>query len=78
MLTVADRGIGIAAEDQDRIFGRFQRAVPTTHYGGLGLGLYITQHIVGVHGGEVDLQSAAGSGATFRVRLPRRPHSEAT
>jgi PAS domain S-box-containing protein len=78
MLTVADRGIGIAAEDQERIFGRFQRAVPTTHYGGLGLGLYITQHIVGVHGGEVDLQSAAGSGATFRVRLPRRPHSEAT
>jgi hypothetical protein len=42
-LTVRDYGIGISQEDVARIFGRFERAVPVEHYGGLGLGLYITR-----------------------------------
>jgi PAS domain S-box-containing protein len=70
-LTVADRGIGIASQDVNRIFGRFQRAAPTRHYGGMGLGLYITRHIVDAHQGTISVDSAAGEGATFVVELPR-------
>ena len=70
-LTIADRGIGIAAQDVNRIFGRFQRAAPTRHYGGMGLGLYITRHIVEAHQGNISVDSAAGEGATFVVELPR-------
>jgi PAS domain S-box-containing protein len=69
-LTVRDQGIGIDPEHFPRIFGRFERAVPASHYGGLGLGLYITQQIISAHGGQVTVDSAPGSGATFRVQLP--------
>jgi PAS domain S-box-containing protein len=70
-LSVADHGIGIAPQDVDRIFGRFQRAASTRHYGGMGLGLYITRHIVEAHQGTISVDSAAGEGATFVVELPR-------
>jgi PAS domain S-box-containing protein len=70
-LTIADRGIGIAPQDVNRIFGRFQRAAPTRHYGGMGLGLYITRHIVEAHQGTISVDSCAGEGATFVVELPR-------
>jgi two-component system sensor kinase FixL len=70
---VADHGIGIAAEHQSRVFDRFERAVPTHHFGGLGLGLYIVRQIAEAHGGEVRVDSAPGSGATFTVDLPREP-----
>lgn len=73
-LQVRDHGIGISIEDQDRIFGRFERAVPTKHYGGLGLGLYIAREIVEAHGGEIQVDSSPGNGATFTVRLPRVVH----
>jgi PAS domain S-box-containing protein len=71
-LVVRDRGIGIAAEDQGRIFGRFERAASSRHYGGLGMGLYITRQIVEAHGGSVRVASAPGAGSTFTVELPRR------
>ncbi len=71
-IAVRDRGIGIPEGDRARIFGRFERAVPHSHYGGLGLGLYVAQQIVEAHGGTIDVQSAPGEGATFLVRLPRR------
>ncbi|HEX2569309.1 MAG TPA: PAS domain S-box protein [Polyangia bacterium] len=70
-ITVRDRGIGVPEADQERIFGRFERAVSVRHYGGLGLGLYIARQIVEAHGGSIDVRSAAGAGATFVVRLPR-------
>jgi PAS domain S-box-containing protein len=70
-LTIADCGIGIAPQDVSRIFARFQRAVPTRHYGGMGLGLYITRHIVEAHQGTISVESIAGQGATFVVELPR-------
>lgn len=69
-LRVHDRGIGVSVEDQQRIFGRFEQAVSPVHYGGLGLGLYITRDIVQAHGGTIDVQSAPGEGSTFVVRLP--------
>ncbi len=72
-LTVADQGIGIAPEHQERVFGRFERAVPAQHFGGLGLGLYIAREIVEAHGGTIRLSSAPGSGSTFTVELPRLP-----
>jgi signal transduction histidine kinase len=69
-LTVRDHGIGIAREEKDRIFGRFERAVSVRHYGGLGLGLYITRRIVERHGGSIRCESDPGRGATFVVSLP--------
>jgi PAS domain S-box-containing protein len=70
LLTVRDEGIGIAPEAQERIFGRFERAVSERHYGGLGLGLYITRRIVEALGGTIRVRSQQGEGATFTVELP--------
>ncbi len=72
-LAIRDQGIGIAPADLDRIFGRFERAVPTSHYGGLGLGLYVAGRIVRAHGGTIDVQSEPERGATFTIRLPLHP-----
>ncbi|HYV48900.1 MAG TPA: ATP-binding protein [Myxococcaceae bacterium] len=69
-LRVRDRGIGISPADQQRIFDRFERAAPASHYGGLGLGLYISREIALAHGGSIQVTSEPGQGATFRVRLP--------
>ncbi len=62
-LSVVDEGIGIAREQQARIFGRFERAVPSQHYGGLGLGLYVVKQVVDAHGGSVRVESQPGRGA---------------
>jgi PAS domain S-box-containing protein len=70
--SLRDHGIGIAAEDQTRIFQRFERAVSSSHFGGLGLGLYIVSQILGAHGGSIRVTSEPGSGATFFVNLPVR------
>jgi PAS domain S-box-containing protein len=70
---VVDRGIGIAPEDQERIFGRFERAVAAGGVLGLGLGLFIARQIVEAHGGAIFLKSAPGSGSSFTVELPRAP-----
>ncbi|HVV48086.1 MAG TPA: PAS domain-containing sensor histidine kinase [Polyangia bacterium] len=69
-LTVRDRGLGIAPEDQGRIFGRFERAVPSGNYGGIGLGLWIVKQLVGVFGGAVGVESEPGAGSVFTVELP--------
>ena len=69
-LTVRDQGIGIDDAQQARIFERFARAVSTHHYGGVGLGLYISRRIVEAHGGTIRVESQPGSGSSFTVELP--------
>lgn len=67
---VKDGGIGIAPEDQERIFERFTRGSGVGHIHGLGLGLWITRRMVEAHGGRIRVESAAGQGSTFIVELP--------
>lgn len=69
---VVDRGIGIARADQDRIFHRFYRADRSRNRSvpGTGLGLAIVKHLLILHGGEVRVDSAPGSGSRFSVVLP--------
>ncbi len=76
-LVVQDEGIGIDPEDLPRIFGRFERAVSGRHYGGLGLGLYITQKIVEALAGDISVRSEVGKGARFVVQLPRHADARA-
>ncbi|MBZ4416475.1 ATP-binding protein [Myxococcus sp. RHSTA-1-4] len=71
-LRVRDEGIGISAEALPRLFGRFERGVSDRHYGGLGLGLYISRQIVEAMGGTIRVESQQGQGALFTVRLPPR------
>jgi signal transduction histidine kinase len=70
VLEVEDQGIGMSQEVLGRLFNPFERGVAAGHYGGLGLGLYITAQIVRAHGGTITAQSAPDAGATFTVRLP--------
>ncbi len=74
MLQVADTGIGIAPEDQGRIFDRFYQVDGTTRrtHGGCGLGLALVKEIVERHGGGVSVESQLGQGSTFTVFLPTR------
>ncbi|WP_066300153.1 sensor histidine kinase [Arthrobacter luteolus] len=71
-ITVTDRGPGIPAEDQERVFERFYRldSARSRNTGGNGLGLSIVKHVVSNHGGEISLWSQPGQGSTFTVRLP--------
>jgi PAS domain S-box-containing protein len=77
-LTVKDAGIGIAPEDVRRIFGRFERAVSERHYGGLGLGLYISLQLVEAMAGTIEVESQKGEGSAFTVWLPLRPDAPGT
>src|SRR4029077_8587632 len=72
VLKVVDSGIGIAREDQTRIFERFYRAdkVRSRELGGAGLGLAIALWIVQQHHGSVEVESTPGKGSAFVVELP--------
>jgi signal transduction histidine kinase len=74
-LEVADTGIGIAAEEQERLFERFFRATSASEHQipGTGLGLYITRAIVESHGGSIAVRSDPGEGTSFCVDLPSAP-----
>ncbi|MEY4424836.1 MAG: hypothetical protein RJB56_463 [Actinomycetota bacterium] len=71
-VAIADSGVGIAPEHQDRIFERFYRADPSRsrQTGGTGLGLAIVKHVALKHRGEVQLFSQPGVGSTFTFRVP--------
>ena len=68
-IMVADQGKGIAAEDQERVFGKFERVDPN-EAGGTGLGLYISRRLARAMGGDILLDSAPGAGARFMLILP--------
>ena len=72
VLEVEDTGVGIPADKLDVIFESFQQADSSTtrRYGGTGLGLTITRHLVRAMGGDVKVGSRLGAGATFRCSLP--------
>jgi len=76
-LVVRDEGIGIEPDVLPRIFHKFERGVSERHYGGLGLGLYVTQQVLQAMGGTISAESTPGHGATFRVELPRAPEAGA-
>jgi signal transduction histidine kinase len=69
---VRDEGIGISAEDRERIFDKFYRADPSMSrgVGGTGLGLYIVHELVERLGGAIEVESAAGRGSSFKVSFP--------
>ena len=72
LLEVSDKGIGIAPNEQKRIFQRFYRSKDgrVSETGGSGLGLPLVKHIVEAHGGRVEVVSQLGEGSTFSVILP--------
>jgi PAS domain S-box-containing protein len=67
---IKDQGIGVASQDQERIFQQFERATETGAGSGLGLGLYISKQIIASHRGTIRVESDLGKGATFVVELP--------
>lgn len=74
VIEVVDHGVGIAAEDRERVFERFYQTEP--HPRGLGIGLYLTHAIVAAHGGTIQASPTDGGGTTFTTRLPRSPAAE--
>ncbi|GAB3073874.1 sensor histidine kinase [Corynebacterium aquatimens] len=72
LIRVTDRGIGIAPENQKRVFERFFRVdkARSRSTGGTGLGLAIVKHVVANHGGNIKLWSRLGTGSTFTIELP--------
>jgi two-component system phosphate regulon sensor histidine kinase PhoR len=74
-ISVADDGPGIPKEAQERIFERFYRVdkARSREQGGTGLGLAIVKHVIQAHGGEVRIESDAGSGSRFIINLPGMP-----
>lgn len=78
-IVVTDNGVGIALEDQARIFERFYRVDPSRsrETGGTGLGLAIVKHIALNHGGDISVFSKPGLGSTFTLSLPlKRENNE--
>jgi two-component system phosphate regulon sensor histidine kinase PhoR len=72
VISVADSGIGIPLDQQERIFERFYRvdSARSREVGGTGLGLSIARHLAEAHGGHITVQSELGRGSTFRLFLP--------
>ena len=72
-IAVADTGIGMTPEQMDKLFQEFSQASSSTasKYGGTGLGLAISRRFCQMMGGDITVESEAGRGSTFTIRLPR-------
>ena len=70
VISIRDEGLGIAAQDRDKIFRPFYRAANTTGIAGTGLGLSLVQKVIEQHGGAIAVASEEGEGSTFTVSLP--------
>jgi signal transduction histidine kinase len=70
-LSVKDTGAGIDAKDRDRIFGRFARGSSASGIAGMGVGLWVVQHLVRAHGGRVLVRSRPGKGTIVEIALPQ-------
>ena len=76
VLTTSDSGIGISAEDQERVFEKSERGTNAeARQSGAGLGLSLVKSFVELHGGTVELQSAADAGTKVICTLPARAGS---
>ncbi len=74
VIDVQDNGIGIAREEQSRLFKPYSRLnSDRQHHPGLGLGLALAKQVVELHGGKIWVESAPGKGSTFSFSLPRHP-----
>lgn len=69
-IEVADTGIGIAKDEQEKIFGRFYRSLQVADRAGVGVGLYLTREILRQQSGYMKLTSTVGEGAVFSMYLP--------
>jgi len=71
-IEVIDKGLGIDPADLPRLFTRFGRLVTrdNSHIPGTGLGLYLARELARMHGGDITVKSAVGSGSTFTLELP--------
>jgi signal transduction histidine kinase len=77
-VAVKDNGIGIAREEQSRLFKPYSRVSSDRQtQPGLGLGLALAKQVVELHGGKIWVDSESGSGSTFSFYLPRRPSTRA-
>ncbi|NBC34919.1 MAG: sensor histidine kinase [Alphaproteobacteria bacterium] len=72
-MVVGDTGIGIPREDQDRVFGRFERGHSHLRQSGVGLGLALVKSFIEMHGGRITLKSAPGLGTTVTCIVPAHP-----
>ena len=78
VVEVEDEGQGIAPEDLPHLFERYFRALGSSRFEGVGLGLWASRRLVEAHGGSIGVTSVAGKGSVFRVRLPAAPVATGT
>jgi len=70
LVSVTDRGVGIAESDQEQLFSRFGRIESSVHVQGTGLGLWLSREIARMHDGDLTVTSRLGEGSTFRFTVP--------
>ncbi len=71
VVKITDKGIGIDKKDIKNIFDIFRRTKEASEYKGMGVGLYITNQIVTIHGGTIHVKSTPQKGTTFTIELVR-------